>query len=146
MTGVDVERDVDRDAARRGGIRPVLLLAQAIAAVAVVVALVVALTHTGSNPSASTSSGHGSHVWEYSVPFGTGQRIDAGENVSFFPAELNVRVGDQLVIHNDDNRSHQIGPYLVDRGETLQQTFTERGVLTGICTIHPSGRVRIVIR
>ena len=54
-----------------------------------------------------------------------------------------LAVGDELLVHNLDNRSHQIGPYLVDRGETMQQRFTERTVITGLCTIHPSGRVEI---
>lgn len=129
---------------RADGLRPITLIAQGAMALAVLVAIVVALLHhpTGGNGS-STGATSGHHVWEYSVPFGTGAALDAGRPVSFFPAQLHVRVGDQLLVHNEDNRSHQIGPYLVDRGETMEQTFTEPGVITGLCTIHPSGRVTI---
>ena len=124
--------------------RPITVIAEIAAVIAVIVALLVAITHDGGS-SNSASSNARFKVWEYTVPFGTGRDLDAGKDVNFFPARLDVHVGDQLVIHNHDNRSHQVGPYQVDRDETLQQTFTEKGVLQGLCTIHPSGKVEIHI-
>jgi plastocyanin len=76
---------------------------------------------------------------------GTGRALDLGQTVDFFPRQLDVKVGDQLVIHNDDSRSHTVGPYFVNRGQTLRQTFTAPGIVKGICTIHPSGAVTIVV-
>ena len=132
---------------RQRGIRPIVLLAQAVLAVAVVVALVAVLTrHPSTTGTPTTGSGHGAHVWEYTVPLGTAAAIDAGQKIFVFPARLDVRVGDELIVHNNDNRNQEIGPYEVDRGATLEQRFTEPGTITGICTIHPSGRVEIVIR
>jgi plastocyanin len=125
----------------RTGVRPIALVGQAVAILAVAAALVLAVTRGGRGTSGASEDR--ARVHEYTVPFGTGQRLDAGEDVRFFPAKLVVHVGDELVVHNLDNRSQQIGPYLVDRGETMQQTFTEPGVITGVCTIHPSGRVEI---
>jgi plastocyanin len=84
-------------------------------------------------------------VWSYTVPPGTGARIEAGEQLYVFPARLDVHVGDELVIRNDDVRVAQVGPYLVDRNSTLTQTFTRTGIIQGFCSIHPSGRVTIEI-
>jgi hypothetical protein len=123
------------------GVRPIVVVGEALAVLAVAVALVAALVHPSSARHASRAGRH--HLWEYTVPFGTGARLDAGENVSFFPYQLVVHVGDELLVHNLDNRSQEIGPYYVDRGETMEQVFTQPGVITGVCTIHPSGRVVI---
>ena len=84
-------------------------------------------------------------VWSYTVPPGTGAQIEAGEKLYVFPARLDVHVGDQLVIENDDVRVAEVGPYIVDRNSTLTQTFTEPGIIQGFCSIHPSGRVTIEI-
>lgn len=84
-------------------------------------------------------------VWSYTVPPGTGARIEAGEKLYVFPARLDVHVGDQLVIRNDDVRLAQVGPYLVDRNSTLTQTFTSPGIIQGFCSIHPSGKVTIEV-
>jgi plastocyanin len=124
------------------GPRPIAVIGAIFAVLAVAVALVVALVHHPSSE-AATAAGDRHHVWEYTVPFGTGARLDAGETVEFFPYQLVVHVGDQLIVHNLDNRSQEIGPYYVDRGETMEQVFTQPGTITGVCTIHPSGRVVI---
>jgi hypothetical protein len=85
-------------------------------------------------------------IYEYTVPSGTVARIEAGEKLYVFPRQLDVRVGDQLVIHNNDTRVIEVGPYTVDRNATLAQTFNQPGTIVGICTIHPSGRVTINVR
>ncbi len=93
-----------------------------------------------------TQSGtRGSKIFEYTVPNGTGARIEAGEQLYVFPARLDVKVGDQMVIRNDDVRVAEVGPYLVDRNSTLTQTFTSPGTIQGFCSIHPSGEVTIEV-
>jgi plastocyanin len=84
-------------------------------------------------------------VWAYTVPTGTGARIEAGEQLYVFPARLDVKVGDQMVIRNEDVRPAEVGPYLVDRNSTLTQTFTSPGIIQGFCSIHPSGKVTIEV-
>jgi plastocyanin len=92
-----------------------------------------------------SSSSSEPKVWSYTVPPGTGARIEAGEQLYVFPARLDVHVGDQLVIRNDDTRVAEVGPYYVDRNATLTQVFTAPGTISGTCTIHPSGRVTIEV-
>ena len=85
-------------------------------------------------------------IYEYTVPPGTVAGIEQGKKIYIFPSHLEVHVGDQLVIHNNDTRFVEVGPYTVDRNALLTQTFTQPGTIIGICTIHPSGRVTINVR
>ena len=125
----------------RSGVVPFLLLLQLLAAAMVVVTVVIVVTRHDPG-----SGGTGAPtIHEYTVPPGTGLALDLGNNVDFFPRTLQVRVGDQLVIHNEDNRAHTVGPYFVERDATMRQTFTAPGTLEGLCTIHPSGAVTIVV-
>ena len=81
-----------------------------------------------------------------SVPEGTQAQMDAGEEIVLFPRRLEVGVGDRIVIENDDASSHQVGPYVVGPGQRVVQTFTTTGIIEGVCTLHPSGEVTIVVR
>ncbi|MCC5951954.1 MAG: hypothetical protein JJU45_07640 [Acidimicrobiia bacterium] len=103
--------------------------------VVVVVVAVVALT--------MASSGATEH--RFVVAPGTGDRLDAGEWVETMPAELDVKVGDSLVIVNDDDRVHLIGPFGVRAGETLHYRFSEPGEIRDACTLQPDGEIVITI-
>jgi len=81
-----------------------------------------------------------------SVPEGTQAQMDAGEEIVLFPRRLEVGVGDRIVIENDDASSHQVGPYIVGPGQRIVQTFSATGIIEGVCTLHPSGEVTIVVR
>lgn len=76
---------------------------------------------------------------EFVIPAGTGDRIQAGEDVEIVPRELVVMVGDSLRIVNEDDQGHAVGVFYVGSGETLTQRFDSPGVLEGLCDIHPSG-------
>jgi len=84
--------------------------------------------------------------WAYVIPAGTGERIDGGERIEIIPAELDVRVGEVLRIVNDDDRGHVIGAFYVAAGETLTQTFSAPGELSGECSVHPSGSFTLTVR
>jgi plastocyanin len=90
--------------------------------------------------------GVGSETIEVDVPPGTNARIEAGEQIALLPRELVVEVGDSLVVRNRDVAVHEVGPYIVGPGDTIRQTFTDVGEIEGLCTLHPSGRVRILVR
>jgi hypothetical protein len=79
--------------------------------------------------------------WAFTIPAGTGERIDAGEPLEILPAELEVRVGEVLRIENEDDRGHVVGPFFVGAGETLTQRFASAGEIAGECSVHPSGRL-----
>ncbi len=80
------------------------------------------------------------------VPEGTQARIAEGDPVELLPRVLEVHVGDSIVIINQDDATHQVGPYIVGPHQRLEQRFTVPGRIDGICTLHPSGEVSIVVR
>ena len=79
------------------------------------------------------------------VPAGTGGRIARGEQVELIPAEVDLSVGDTIVIANADDQLHEVGPFSVRAGETLRYTFDRAGTYLGNCTVHPSGKVEIIV-
>lgn len=87
-----------------------------------------------------------SQTIEIVVPDGTQERTDQGEQIVLFPRRLEVTVGDRLIITNEDVVTRQVGPYVVGSGQRIDQTFSTVGSIEGICTLHPSGEVTIVVR
>lgn len=83
--------------------------------------------------------------YDYVIPAGTQDRIDAGETVEVVPAELTVKVGQSIRIVNDDDSNHVVGTFFVPAGATLRQHFNTPGELIGECDVHPSGRFRLVV-
>lgn len=61
------------------------------------------------------------------------------------PAELRVNVGDTIRIENQDDRGHTVGPFFVGANETLTQRFSTPGEFEGVCTVHPSGELVLIV-
>ncbi len=79
-------------------------------------------------------------TYEYTIPAGAGEALDAGQPLEILPAELEAHVGDTIRIVNHDDRGHNVGPFFVGAGETMTQQFASPGDFVGICTVHPSGQ------
>ena len=79
-------------------------------------------------------------TYEYAIPAGAGEALDAGQPLEILPAELEAHVGDTIRIVNHDDRGHNVGPFFVGAGETMTQQFASPGDFVGICTVHPSGQ------
>ena len=77
--------------------------------------------------------------YDYVIPFGTGRRLDGGEEVEIVPAELNVKVGERIRIVNEDVRGEAVGIFWVPAERTVAMEFTTPGTLSGECDVHPSG-------
>ncbi len=61
------------------------------------------------------------------------------------PSEVPMRVGDTIVVRNDDVETATVGPFTVRPGETLTQTFRSPMTLVGECTLSGTGEVEIVV-
>lgn len=83
--------------------------------------------------------------FDYTIPEGAGEAIEAGEPLEILPAAIDATVGQTIRIVNDDVRGHNVGIWFVDAGETLTQTFTSPGELIGQCSVHPSGQIRVTV-
>jgi archaeosine-15-forming tRNA-guanine transglycosylase len=79
------------------------------------------------------------------IPAGTAQQLAAGEDVEIVPADLHLRLRDRLVVVNEDAVAHQVGPYRVAAGETLQTRLSQAATVEGFCSLHASGRISIDI-
>jgi hypothetical protein len=83
--------------------------------------------------------------YQYTIPAGAGEALDAGEPLEILPAELEVEVGEVIEIVNEDDRGHLVGPFFVGKGETLVQRFSSPGQFVGQCTVHPSGELTLTV-
>lgn len=83
--------------------------------------------------------------YAYVIPLGAGEALDDGQPLEILPGEMTVTVGEVIEIVNDDDRGHLVGPFFVGAGETLRQRFASPGEFIGVCTVHPSGELRLEI-
>ncbi|MBU1227300.1 MAG: hypothetical protein KJ698_08835 [Actinobacteria bacterium] len=83
--------------------------------------------------------------YSYTIPAGAGEAYDRGQPLDILPGELTVAIGEVIEIVNLDARGHLIGPFFVGAGETLRQRFAGPGEFIGVCTVHPSGELVLVV-
>ncbi|MDH4145123.1 MAG: hypothetical protein OEY23_08140 [Acidimicrobiia bacterium] len=111
--------------------------------------LVVAGTGCGGSDGIATervAAAPGEAEYRFVIPAGAGLAYDAGEPLEILPADLDVRVGEEIEIVNEDDRGHLVGPFFVGAGETLRQRFASEGEYEGECTVHPSGAITLRVR
>lgn len=96
-------------------------------------------------PQTEAIAGDEAATLEYVIPVGAGEALDAGTPLEILPAELEVNVGDTIRIENQDDRGHTVGPFFVGANETLTQRFSTPGEFEGVCTVHPSGQLILIV-
>jgi hypothetical protein len=99
----------------------------------------------GSGPGIAPVAADEPATYEYVIPLGAGEALDAGEPLEILPGELVVTVGETIRVVNEDDRGHNVGPFFVGAGETLSQRFSSPGEFVGVCTVHPSGELVLVV-
>lgn len=109
------------------------------AAAAAFVVVACAGGDSGSDPASESIGSIDEATYEFVIPAGAGEALDAGTPLEILPAELEVRVGETIRIVNTDDRGHVVGPFFVGANETLTQRFSSPGEFVGVCTVHPSG-------
>lgn len=73
-----------------------------------------------------------------SIPDGTAAAIERGEEPPSIPEEMIFVVGDVLVVENNDNVNHQLGPMWIPAGGTASLSLEEEQNYTYTCTFNPS--------
>ena len=116
-------------------------LALGLAALALPLATACSSSGSGAGPGFSVEDGTGSATYEYTIPAGAGEALDAGEPLEILPGTLDASVGETIQIVNLDDRGHNVGPWFVGANETMRQEFTSAGTFEGVCTVHPSGEL-----
>jgi len=114
----------------------------------VLVALSVALAACGGGSDAIRTEEASGSVADhaFTIPAGAGEAFDRGEPLEILPGEMTVAVGEIIEIVNQDDRGHLVGPFFVGAGETLRQRFASPGEFVGVCTVHPSGELVLVVQ
>lgn len=90
-----------------------------------------------------TLVGGGGDDYEIVIPEGTGAAVDAGEDVDVVPTEIEVPVGDTLVLINEDTRPHVVGPFTVMADDEYRYTFDREERFSGGCSAHPDREITI---
>ena len=116
-------------------------VALAVAALALPFAAACSGSDAGAGPGFSVEEGTGSATYEFTIPMGAGEALDAGEPLEILPGTLDATVGETIEIVNLDDRGHNVGPWFVGANETMRQEFTSAGTFEGVCTVHPSGEL-----
>jgi plastocyanin len=107
--------------------------------------LVIGCGDDDAQPQTEAISSDEATTLEYLIPVGAGEALDAGTPLEILPAELEVTVGDTIRIENQDDRGHTVGPFFVGANETLTQRFSTPGEFEGVCTVHPSGQLILIV-
>lgn len=83
----------------------------------------------------------------YIIPPGTSQRLAAGQEVVDFPNELIFTIGlqDTLVIENQDDTVHTLGPFVVLPHTTLTKRFNQARVYESVCTFHKNQQMKLIV-
>ncbi len=107
----------------------------------------IALAGTVGTACAAETGGAGGEepTFDYVIPAGTGDRMDAGEPLDILPNEIVADLDETIQIVNHDDQAHLVGPWFVGAGETLRQRFNVAGVFEGDCSIHPSGEFTVTV-
>jgi hypothetical protein len=96
-------------------------------------------------PGLTPTEAAGAATYEYTIPLGAGEALDNGTPLEILPGELVTNVGETIRIVNEDDRGHNVGPWFVGANETLNQEFTSAGEFEGVCTVHPSGQLILIV-
>ncbi len=83
---------------------------------------------------------------ELIIPLGTAQRVAAGEAVPSIPADWSFVVGDVLLVRNEDEMAHQLGPFWIPAGTTAKIPFKSPSSVSFACTIHPSKYIGVEVK
>lgn len=77
------------------------------------------------------------HV-ELIIPPGTAQRVARGEVPPTIPKDLSFVVGDVLVVINDDNVDHQLGPLWIPPGTSASLPLDSEQKFAFECSFQPT--------
>jgi hypothetical protein len=71
------------------------------------------------------------------IPLGTANLLQEGGESPSIPTDMTFVVGDVLVVENQDDADHQLGPIFIPRGATAKLAFNKPENLAYACTFTP---------
>jgi len=83
---------------------------------------------------------------EILIPAGTAERVEAGEADPTIPAELTFVIGDTLMVTNEDNVPHELGPLWIPPDSSASLLMEDANKYTLGCTFQPSKYLNFDVR
>jgi hypothetical protein len=80
------------------------------------------------------------------IPPGTASQVAAGQSLSAIPTSIRYVVGDVLVVFNDDEVSHRVGPFDIPPGRSAYLSLGEPNAPAYACSIHPGGSLGLEVQ
>jgi hypothetical protein len=77
-------------------------------------------------------------VVELLIPQGTGEKVANGEAMPGIPEEMIFVVGDTLLVRNEDQVDHELGPLWIPAGKTASLSLGKVNALAYSCSFQPS--------
>ena len=83
---------------------------------------------------------------ELVIPEGTADKISAGEEIASIPDEMVFILGDELVLINQDNTSHELGPLFVPPKSSASLKLTEADQYAAPCSFRPTKYLGLTVK
>ncbi|GAB4502075.1 MAG: hypothetical protein Fur0035_16210 [Anaerolineales bacterium] len=83
---------------------------------------------------------------ELLIPAGTADKIARGEAQSALPANMVFVTGDVLVVKNEDNITHTLGPLFIPPGASAEMSLDNAENLAMSCSFQPTKYLGLDIR
>ncbi|MBN2500594.1 MAG: hypothetical protein JXB38_07460 [Anaerolineales bacterium] len=83
---------------------------------------------------------------ELTIPAGTAAAIEQGEPVLTLPDEMVFVLGDVLLVQNNDNVAHELGPMLVPPNTSASMPMDQADNLSLSCSFQPSNYLGVEIK
>jgi len=80
------------------------------------------------------------------IPAGTSAMVVNGESPPSIPEGMKFVVGDTLVVHNNDEVDHQLGPLWIPAGATASMNLDRNQNFIFACTFQPSNYFGLDVR
>ena len=72
------------------------------------------------------------------IPYGTAAKVAAGLEEPTIPGELSFVVGDTLLVYNDDDQPHELGPLYIPAGASASLLMEDENLYEYTCSFRPS--------
>jgi hypothetical protein len=83
---------------------------------------------------------------ELVIPLGTAEKIAKGEAVPAIPEEIIFIVGDVLLVRNEDNEDHELGPLWIPFGKSASLLLEQENAYTYSCSFKPSRYFNLTVK
>lgn len=128
--------------------RTLLAVVAALTPIVLAVVGVVALAALdgGGDGSSSPSAVATGQTYTYVIPAGTAQKMRNNQPVAdILPEYVELRVGDRIIVENQDDSTHTFGPITVRANETTSVDFINPGIYFGLCTVGTHDSITIQV-